>query len=63
MAGFLFLAVVLDAFSRRVIGWAMSSRPTMQLVIEALEMAIWNRQADPGAIHHSDHGSPSSTPR
>lgn len=57
LAGFLFLAVVLDVFSRRVIGWAMGPRPTMQLVIEALEMAIWNRQADPGAIHHSDHGS------
>jgi putative transposase len=57
LAGFLFLAVVLDVFSRRVIGWAMGSRPTMQLVIEALEMAIWNRQADPGVIHHSDHGS------
>src|SRR5207245_2344271 len=57
MAGFLFLAVVLDVFSRRVIGWAMGARPTMQLVIEALDMAIWNRQADPGVIHHSDHGS------
>ena len=57
LAGFLFLAVVLDVFSRRVIGWAMGPRPTMQLVIEALEMAIWNRQADPGVIHHSDHGS------
>jgi putative transposase len=57
LAGFLFVAVVLDAFSRRVIGWAMSAQPTMQLVIEALEMAIWNRRADPGVIHHSDHGS------
>jgi putative transposase len=57
LAGFLFLAVVLDAFSRRVIGWAMGPRPTMQLVIEALEMAIWNRRADSGVIHHSDHGS------
>jgi putative transposase len=57
MAGFLFVAVVLDTFSRRVVGWAMAPRPTMQLVIEALEMAIWNRKADPGVIHHSDHGS------
>jgi putative transposase len=57
LAGFLFLAVVIDAFSRRVIGWAMGPRPTMQLVIEALDMAIWNRKADPGVIHHSDHGS------
>jgi putative transposase len=57
LAGFLFLAVILDVFSRRVIGWAMGPRPTMQLVIEALEMAVWNRRADPGVIHHSDHGS------
>ena len=57
LAGFLYLAVVLDAFSRRVIGWAMGPRPTMQLVIEALDMAIWNRKADPGVVHHSDHGS------
>jgi putative transposase len=56
LAGFLFLAVILDAFSRRVIGWAMGPRPTMQLVIEALDMAIWNRKVDPGVIHHSDHG-------
>jgi putative transposase len=57
LTGFLYLAVVLDAFSRRVIGWAMASQPTMQLAIEALDMAIWNRRADPGVIHHSDHGS------
>jgi putative transposase len=57
LAGFLYLAVVLDAFSRRVIGWAMGPQPTMQLVIEALDMAIWNRRSDPGVIHHSDHGS------
>ena len=57
LAGFLYLAVILDTFSRRVIGWAMGPRPTMQLVIEALDMAIWNRRADPGVIHHSDHGS------
>ena len=57
LAGFLYLAVILDAFSRRVIGWAMGPRPTMQLVIEALDMAIWNRRADPGVVHHSDHGS------
>ena len=57
LAGFLFLAVVLDAFSRRVIGWSMGPRPTMELVMEALDMAIWNRKAEPGVIHHSDHGS------
>jgi putative transposase len=57
LAGFFFLAIVLDVFSRRVIGWAMGSRATYQLVVSALEMAIWNRKADPGVIHHSDHGS------
>jgi len=60
LAGFLYLAVILDTFSRRVIGWAMGPRPTMQLVIEALDMAIWNRRADPGVIHYSDHGSGAS---
>ena len=58
LAGFFFLAVVLDVASRRVIGWAMGSRATDQLVLSALEMAIWNRKADSGVIHHSDHGSP-----
>jgi putative transposase len=57
LAGFFFLAVVLDVFSRRVIGWAMGSRATYQLVLSALEMAIWTRKADAGVIHHSDHGS------
>ena len=54
--GFLYLAVVVDAYSRRVIGWAMAARMKTQLVLDALEMAI--RQRHPkGVIHHSDHGS------
>ncbi len=54
--GFLYLAVVVDAFSRRVVGWAMRERLKAELVVEALEMAIGNRH--PGeVIHHSDHGS------
>lgn len=55
--GFLYLAVVLDAFSRRVVGWAMAPHMRAQLVLDALEMALWNRQPQPGLIHHSDHGS------
>ena len=54
--GFLYLAVVVDAFSRRVIGWSMAGHLKTKLVVDALEMAI--RQRHPkGVIHHSDHGS------
>ena len=54
--GFLYLAVVMDAFSRRVVGWAMGDRPVAELVLGALEVAIVNRRPK-GVIHHSDHGS------
>ena len=54
-AGFLYLAVVLDAFSRRVVGWAMATHLKTALVLDALEMAHYQRR--PGdVIHHSDHG-------
>ncbi len=55
-SGFLYLSVVLDAFSRRVVGWAMASHLKTQLVLDALDMALWNRRPD-GVIHHSDQGS------
>jgi putative transposase len=55
-AGFLYLAVVLDAFSRRVVGWAMASHLRTELVLDALEMAIGQRRPD-DVIHHSDQGS------
>lgn len=54
--GFLYLAVVVDAYSRRVIGWAMAASLKTQLVLDALEMAIRQRRPK-GVIHHSDHGS------
>lgn len=55
-AGFLYLAVVMDAFSRRVVGWAMGNHLRTELVLDALDMAI--RQRRPvGVIHHSDQGS------
>jgi putative transposase len=55
-AGFLYLAVVLDVFSRRIVGWAMADHLRTELVLSALDMALWNRRPDPGVIHHSDHG-------
>ncbi len=54
-AGFLYLAVVLDAWSRRVIGWAMANHLRTELVLDALEMALWRRRPDE-VIHHSDQG-------
>jgi putative transposase len=55
-ASFLYLAVVLDAFSRRVVGWAMATHLRTQLVLDALEMALRQRRPQ-GVIHHSDQGS------
>ena len=54
-AGFLYLAVVLDAFSRRVVGWAMANHLRTELVLDALEMALSQRRPI-DVIHHSDHG-------
>jgi len=56
LEGFLYLAVILDVFSRRVVGWAMAAHLRAELVVGALEMAVWNRQPSAGVIHHSDHG-------
>lgn len=56
LAGFLYLAVVLDVFSRRVVGWAMDSTMPAQLVVDALNMAVFRRKPK-SVIHHSDHGS------
>jgi putative transposase len=55
-AGFLYLAVVLDAFSRRIVGWAMETHLRTELVLAALEMAIGQRNPS-NVIHHSDQGS------
>ncbi len=55
--GWLYVAVVLDLFSRRVVGWAMHDRMTTQLVTDALTMAIWRRGAAEALLHHSDRGS------
>lgn len=55
--GWLYLAVVLDLYSRRIVGWAMSDSLHRQLVIDALQMAITTRQPPPDLLHHSDRGS------
>ena len=54
---FVYLAVVLDAFSRRVIGWALDRTLEDDLVIAALQMALGRRSPAPGLVHHSDRGS------
>lgn len=55
-AGWLFLAVVLDVFSRRIVGWAMARHLRTELVLDALDMAIYRRKPS-GVIHHSDQGT------
>ncbi len=56
MAGFLYLAVVLDAWSRKVVGWAMANHLRAELVLGAMEMAVGQRRPK-NVIHHSDQGS------
>jgi transposase InsO family protein len=55
--GWLYLAVVIDLYSRKVVGWAMGRRLTSALVCDALQMALWRRRPPKGQlIHHSDRG-------
>lgn len=55
--GWLYLAVVLDLYSRKIIGWATGTRLTVDLAESALTMALWRRKPQPGLLHHSDRGS------
>jgi putative transposase len=55
--GKVYLAVVLDAWSRRVIGWSIADHIRAELMVDALQMALWRRQPDAQTITHSDHGS------
>jgi len=55
--GWLYLAVILDLFSRQVVGWSLSNRITKKLVMDAFRMAIWRRRPTTGLIFHSDRGS------
>ena len=57
LEGWLYLAAVLELYTRQIVGWAMSDRMTSDLTLVALKMAIQRRQPDPGLIHHSDQGS------
>ncbi|MCP5061043.1 MAG: DDE-type integrase/transposase/recombinase, partial [Ignavibacteriae bacterium] len=55
--GWLYLSVILDLYSRKVVGWSMSNRMTSQLVIDSLEHAVEVRKPEAGLIFHSDRGS------
>jgi putative transposase len=54
--GFLYLSFILDACSRKVVGWSMANHLKAELVTDALEMALWRRNPPSGVIHHSDQG-------
>lgn len=54
--GWLYLAVVIDLYSRKIVGWSMSSRMKAKMVCDALKMAMWQRRPAAGLIHHSDRG-------
>ena len=55
--GFLYLAFILDVYSRKVVGWSMANHLRTELVVDALEMALWRRKPNAGLIHHTDRGS------
>jgi transposase InsO family protein len=60
--GWLYVAAVIDLFSRRVVGWSMKAEMTAGLVTDALVMAIWRRGKPDALLHHSDQGSPIREP-
>ena len=56
-SGFVYVAFVIDAFARRIVGWRVARSMHTELVLDALEQALWARKATAGLIHHSDRGS------
>jgi putative transposase len=54
--GFVYLAFILDVYSRKIVGWAMESHLRTELVVDALRMAVWRRKPAAGLVHHSDQG-------
>ena len=60
--GWLYLASVMDCYSRRIVGWALADHLRGEIVVDALEMAVARRRPDPGLIHHTDQGSPGRIP-
>ena len=57
LEGWLYVAVVIDLFSRQVVGWAIDDHMRTSLCVSALQMAFWRRKPEPGLLHHSDRGS------
>ena len=57
LEGWLYVAIVMDLFSRRIVGWAIDDHMRTPLCISALQMAFWRRKPAPGLLHHSDRGS------
>ena len=57
LEGWLYVAIVIDLFSRRVVGLAADSHMRASLCVKALQMAFWRRRPEPGLLHHSDRGS------
>jgi putative transposase len=55
--GFLYLAFILDAHSRKIVGWSMDTHMKTELVLDALQMAVWRRKPSAGLVHHSDRGA------
>jgi putative transposase len=55
--GKVYCAAILDVFSRRIVGWSIADHIRSELVVDALQMATWRRQPEPGAVVHSDRGS------
>ena len=53
----MYLAFILDVYSRRVVGWSMATHLRTELVVDALEMALWRRRPSAGLIHHTDRGA------
>ena len=56
-AGFVYVAFVIDAFAKTIVGWRVASRMGADLTLDALEQALWARPVNAGLVHHSDHGS------
>src|SRR5881398_3280998 len=56
-SGFVYVAFVIDVFARRIIGWRVTRSMHAELVLDALEQALWSRSTVKGVVHHSDHGS------
>ncbi len=63
IGGFVYVAIVLDAWSRRVVGYALSRSIDVRLTLAALGAAVTGRKPAPGCVHHSDRGSPNMPPR